>query len=351
MKYISVTALIVGIGAIVVSQPVFAANVTVYGVAHGSVDSSDDGVNSSTYIASNSSRLGFSGGNDMGNGLSAIYQYESGLDLTGSGTNDGNGGPANAAGQLLTGTRDAFVGVSGDFGAVKMGRVGGLNQWVYDVNYFGDQVGDLGNLWGTAGLPGRVSNTISYDTPDMSGVTGTLVYSPEEGGTDTDTTVLKVNYAMNALKLGLGYLSVGNGNTNDQTSTALTGSYDFGAFNVGAGIQNDSDIGGVTGADSDSVTVGASAKVGDNGVAKLQVTSVDPEGNNNDATQFAIGYDHAVTNSATVYVAYASTDNDAGATYPATNYGHGDNVGVNAAGQDPSSISIGFVYKFNADIP
>ncbi len=348
MKIRSVSALIVGISAIAI-QPATAATLSIYGVAHGSIDNSDDGVDSSTYIASNSSRLGFNGDKELSTGLSAIYQYESGIDLTGSGTNDGNGGTIHSTGELLTGIRDSFVGLAGDFGAVKIGRVGGLNQWLYDVNYFGDQVGDLGNMWGASGLPGRVSNTLSYDTPNLSGFTGTLAYKPEEGGTDTDVTVLKINYAMDALKVGFGYLSNGTGTSNDQTATALTASYNFGAFDIGAGIQSDSDIGGVTGADSDSFTVGGSAQVGP-GRIKLQYTGVDPEGNDNDSTQIAVGYDHPLNDAATVYIAYASTDNDAGASLGASNYGHGDSVAPAAAGEDPASVSIGFVYKFNAEV-
>lgn len=124
-------------------------------------------------------------------------------------------------------------------------------------------------------------------------------------------------------------------------------------FNIGAGVQLDSDIGGVSGKDSESFTLGGSVKLG-NGTIKLQYTAISPDestpGTSEDAAQVAIGYDHALNDSATVYVAYASVDNDAGASISATNYGHGDNVGVAAAGQDPSSFSIGFVYKFDAAV-
>ncbi len=348
MKKRLVMTLIPVVGAMA-APAAMAASLNIYGVAHGSLDASDDGVNSDTYIASNSSRLGFSGDHDMGNGLTAIYQFETGVDLTGAGTNDGNGGSVHSTGQVLTGARDAFVGASGGFGTVKLGRVGGLNQWLYDINYFADQVGDLGNIWGASGVPGRVSSSISYSSPDISGFNGTLIYAPEEGVTNMDNTILKINYAMDALKVGLGHATVGTGTSNDQSALALTGSYDFGSFDVILGFQSDGDMGGVVGADADSITFGARADVGA-GAVKLQVTTIDPEGNNNDATQFAIGYDHPVSDAATLNVAYASTDNDSGAMYGANNYGHGDSIGAAAAGQDPSSFSIGFVYAFNASV-
>ena len=47
---------------VLVCQPTKALDLNIYGVGHLSVDSVDDGQNSSVYVASNSSRLGLSGG-------------------------------------------------------------------------------------------------------------------------------------------------------------------------------------------------------------------------------------------------------------------------------------------------
>jgi predicted porin len=60
----------------------------------------------------------------------------------------------------------------------------------------------------------------------------------------------------------------------------------------------------------------------------------------------AVGYDHSLAKGATVYIAYAKVDNDDNASFSATNWGHGKDVGVGAAGEDPSSISVGFIYDF-----
>jgi predicted porin len=312
------------------------------------VDNADDGLDSSTHVASNSSRLAVSGDQELTDALTAVFQYESGVDLTGEGENDGNGG-ASSTGQLFTRTRDAFVGLSGAFGKLLVGRLGGLNQWVYDYNLFADQVGDLGNIWGNSGLAGRVDSIIQYATPDISGFNAAVSYAPDEGVDDTDIFVAKANYGTGGVKVGAAFMSQGTGMPDEHTAFALTGSYSMGNFGIGGGYQNESDIGGVPGNDQDSFTVGASFKVG-NGALKGQVAWTDADAIESDATQWAIGYDYNITDNATVYIAYADTDNDAFASFSANNYGHGDNVGAGAPGADPNAISVGFVYKFKAKV-
>ena len=344
------------VGAIVAlaAPATFAVNLDIWGVAHASVDSTDNGLVSDTYVASNSSRLGFSGDQDLGNGLKVFFRYESGVDLTGQGGNDGNGtavptGAGSVSGGLFTNTRDAWVGISGGFGTVRLGRVGGLNQWVYDYNLFGDQVGDLGNIWGGNGLAGRLSSAVQYSRGFGDNADLTVTFAPDDGTSDTATSVVKVNFKAANVKIGVALMSQGTGTgTPEQDATAVTASYSFGNVTVGGGFQSESDIGGTAGNDADSVTVGATWKMG-KGTFKVQFTSLDSDTVNGDAEQLAVGYDYSVGKNTTVYVAYATTDNDPAASFSATNYGHGDNVVV-AAGQDPSSVSIGVVYKFKARV-
>ncbi|NIA02738.1 MAG: porin, partial [Planctomycetia bacterium] len=66
-----------------------ALEVNLYGVGHVSADNNNDGTDSQWYIASNSSRLGLKGSQKLSDNINAIFQYESGVDLTGRGTNDG----------------------------------------------------------------------------------------------------------------------------------------------------------------------------------------------------------------------------------------------------------------------
>lgn len=343
-KWVAVTALA---GVCVLASPVQALELNVYGVGHLSADSVDDGTDSGIYVASNSSRLGFRGNHDLGNGLKAVFQLESGVDLTGQGENDGNGGTATGNSSVFTAARDSYAGLAGGFGMVIAGKLGGLNQWLYDYNLFGDQVGDLGNVWGASGLPGRVSNALHYRTPDLGGLTVGFSYVPDEDpAVSTDASIIKADYVKGALKVGGAYANIGTAN-NDWTATAVTASYDFGQFTVGGGLQSETDISGVSGADRSSITLGASMKAGANGTLKAQYAASDPEGNDNDSTQLSVGYDHVLNPSTTAYVAYAKVDNDIGASITANNWGHGD--AVSAAG-DPNALSVGLVVKFDAGI-
>ena len=329
---------------------VMALELDVYGVAHLSADSNDDGYNSSIYVASNSSRLGFKGHQDLGNDLSVLFQYESGVDLTGRGTNDGNGpGTAN---NLFTTSRDAYVGLSSNFGTVTAGRMGILNQWVYDFNLFADQVGDLGNFWGSTGIPGRDNGVLAYATPDLgNGFDALVAYVPENGKDGEDNLVVKLNYSDFGLKLNGAYARLGQGPVKSEHNVAaIIASYNMGGFTLGGGYQTEFDIEGTSGNDRDSYTVGFSYQVIKNGVIKAQYSYSTVDTLNGDAGQIAVGYDHALGKATTLYLAYARTDNEANAKFTANNYGHGQAVNPFADGSDPFSFSIGLVHKFNASL-
>lgn len=344
--------LVMVIGVNGLSSTASAAEIDVWGVAHLSADAVDDGDDTNGHIASNSSRLAISGNQEISDALEFVFQYESGVDLTGQGGNDGNGGAASD-GQLFTRTRDAFAGLKGAFGTVTLGRVGGLNQWVYDYNLFADQVGDLGNIWGGTGLAGRIDSTAQYISPEFGGFTGKVVYAPEEGVDDTDILVLKGDYVFNEnLKVGVAFMNQGMGSSpgvKDHKALALTGSYSTDRFSVGGGYQRESDAGGVNGADADSFTIGGAINAGTKGMFKAQFTFFDGDAPDSDANQLAVGYDYSASDSATLYLAFAAVDNDPNAAFMANNYGHGDAV-VPLAGNDPWVISLGFVYKFNVNI-
>jgi predicted porin len=186
-------SLLAGSVGMALSVPAPALELSVYGVGHLSADSIDTDDDSSGYIHSNSSRLGIKGSHGVGNGAAILFQYESGVDLTGKGTGDGNGG-ANSSGQLFTRARDSYVGVKSGFGTVLFGRLGGLNQWLYDYNLFADQVGDLGNIWGGDGLPGRTDHAAWYRTPSFGGATLALTYVPDQGTNDANAYIGKVEY-------------------------------------------------------------------------------------------------------------------------------------------------------------
>jgi predicted porin len=165
---LAVAAALVGFG------PVALADTTLYGSARVSVDYDDfdswydqdlvTGELTRTIrgsdawdVFNNSSRLGVRGEEDLGGGLSAIYQYEFGVDLTEGGN--------------LQSNRPKWVGLKGSsWGSVTAGT-----QWTPYYNVIG--IGDIFNsskvfdndtyLGNTFGL--RMDNSLIYTTPNWSG--------------------------------------------------------------------------------------------------------------------------------------------------------------------------------------
>lgn len=318
------------------------------GVAHISVDSINNGTDTSTYLASSSSRLAFSATHPINKSLNVLMQYETGVDFTGEGSNDGNGSPTNQDGQLFTRARDSYVGLEGGLGTILLGHHSSADIWINEYNLFADQVADIGNLWAGSGLPGRQDNMIFYSSPKhKNGFDFSLAYVPEEGTNNTDSLIVKPVYQHGNLRISGAYASFGKGvGKQEHTATALNVIYNSTRFNIGLGIQNESDIAGVAGSDRETYSIGSQYKINDSHSIKVQYTVTEGTTANTDASMVGLGYDYHLDKDTNVYFAYGSTDNDAAANFQANGKGHGNAV-TPAIGQDPSAVSIGIVYKFD----
>ena len=107
------------------------ANVTMYGTFRLALESTDlKDVGRSNHIDSWSSRWGIRGIEAIGGGLNGIFQLETGINLDNPGglVADGNapGTPVSVRYQVIT-IREAWAGLNGGFGTVKMGN--GLTPW------------------------------------------------------------------------------------------------------------------------------------------------------------------------------------------------------------------------------
>lgn len=194
------------------------------------------GINSSDL---NTTFWGLKGSEDLGGGLRANFQLESGFAID---TGLGNTGLFE---------RRATVGASGAFGAVDLGR----NYTAYDTlraatnNIYDSNFATTGTVWnnGIKDYANRTSNSISYTSPDFGGISGQVAYAFGENkntttitpaftnvGDATDTASLHIKYANGPLLVGYGYqeekqaqASVTTGQ--DKIKYNLVGaSYDFG---------------------------------------------------------------------------------------------------------------------------
>ncbi len=232
----------------------------------------------------NGNRWGLKGAEDLGGGLSAIFNLESGFTI-----DDG----ASAQGGLLFGRR-ASVGLTGGFGKVELGRSSSAyNDVAYDHAMMGGAskfdpsnannslsaaaITGAGNavrafvatpnaanaaLLATAAQPlmartnawfgfqERVNNSIKYTTPTFSGVTASVMYGLGEdksATTDASKTVsASIKYVNGPLLVSAGYQSEGASTTAAVAAapaavptldnTLISIAYDFGVAKVGLGV-------------------------------------------------------------------------------------------------------------------
>src|SRR5438105_1895740 len=88
------------------------SNVTLYGRLNVSVESTKVEDHATvTQVVDNNSRFGLRGTEDLGGGMAAVFQIESRV-------------KADTGGTTLA-SRDTWVGLSGDFGTVRLGRMVG----------------------------------------------------------------------------------------------------------------------------------------------------------------------------------------------------------------------------------
>lgn len=318
------------------------AEVSIYGVAHVSVDSldNDDSVDG-VFVSSNSSRIGFKGSEDIGGGLKGIWQIESLVNLDEGGS------------QLAT--RNSFLGLAGGWGAALFGRHDTPMKLVgRKVDLFGDTIGDSRNITlPTADL--RPNNVIAYASPNMNGLQALAAYVTDDGTDDADAWSVNATYGNGPLWVGAAYESHGEAigrsltpiSTESESLWRLAASYEMGAFKVTGMYDNYTDALGISGADTSAWGLGAAFSMGNN-VVKAQYYSIDSFDNadNTGASEWAVGLDHNFSKSTTGYLAYASTDNDDFSARGMSGGGHGDVVLPTTGGANPTGFSVGLIHKF-----
>ena len=120
------------------------------------------------------------GTEDLGNGLKAIFQIETGVNIdNGSGGQVGQGGQANTS-TGFWGTRDTYGGLQANWGRITYGRqsvywANGVNAQ-FSSNYINAEIPwtngtQLGRVSGGGIVVSRVSNTLQYTTPTWRATT------------------------------------------------------------------------------------------------------------------------------------------------------------------------------------
>ncbi len=185
-------------------------NVTIYGVADVSVQgisasqskSTTDAAGNVMALQSNSSLIGFKGTEDLGNGLKALFQAETGLDLVGN----QKGNDADAAVSVSSGNglfssalRDSFVGLNSKYGTVQAGYIS--TPFRSSINSFAVEPGATGSMqiekqMGTMRFgydnvqfaSSLRATAIAYSMPTLYGFDGSIAYTGSNNNGTTNTT-------------------------------------------------------------------------------------------------------------------------------------------------------------------
>ena len=205
------------------------SSVTIYGIVDTGVVYTSKAVNTGTgntgsKFSLNSgiiqgSRIGFKGVEDLGGGLSAVFNLETGFNNDNGALNgqDGTAGTTNLF------RRKSVVGLAGGFGSVLVGRQTDFADTISaytSVNDFGGVTGAVGhNLDRLEGT--RTNNSVSYTTANLSGFTGNLMYGFGETAGQTSAGQsfgIGGKYDNGPLGLGINYYQSKQGATPSDTS-------------------------------------------------------------------------------------------------------------------------------------
>lgn len=284
------------------------SSVTLYGVADIYLASVKDGGATKTVLNSGgvaASRYGFKGTEDLGGGLKANFLLENGFDI-----DNGAGTPGQAF------SRYAYVGFSGGFGEVRLGKVGTPYDDITGASNaaFDSALSPNAGIWKSGGYNWNPSNGFYYATPAMGGFSGALSHSLNEkavGG--LQSTAFNVVYAGGPLMVGLAYqVDKTYQATTENKFTRLNASYDLGVVKLLANYGR---------ADADTVRIAAVAA---NPTAVPPVLAVAGLNQQVLTNEWQIGVDYPVSSVLTLSGGYARSKDDATVGYAdATRKGFG----------------------------
>lgn len=338
-------------GAFASTAQAATSNVDVYGKLRFSVDhvdTNDAAGDSSDLVAGvdNASRIGFKGSEDLGGGLKAIWQVEQQLNVG-----------INGSGAMSS--RNTFVGLSGGFGTVLLGR--------HDTPYklatgkldpFVDSIGDYNNVLGrnangANNFDLRADGTIAYISPTVSGFHAAIAYVQPKANEGAGNDEISAWSAMAMYEAGPLFASLAYETHSGGVATS-TPAKEENAWKVGLGYKfGDTQLGAVY----ENVDHDAANHISDRDAWHLSVTHTmgpivlkaaygqadDAEGSMNNKTGadfWALGVDYNLSKRTKVWAYYSTVNNDTNAKYRMNNYA------AAAAGKDIDAFSIGIEHNF-----
>ncbi len=301
-------------------------NVTVYGIVDVGIQRTDSDVAEPTWALGSGlqsgSRLGFKGTEDLGSGLSASFQLENGF-----AADDGTFTQSSTVTRLFG--RQAWVGLNGGFGSVKLGRqLTPIFAAVGSVDPF--EVGLAGDLTQTVNtFDLRMDNTVNYSLT-AGAFSGQVAYGfGEAAGNTTDNRQLglSLGYANGPVSAVFAYHKQENDAFTPSGKIAfLGGTYNFGVVKAHASYADEKNTASEKIRD---YMVGVSAPVGAGSV----MGSFQHEKNRTTDKKtdlFAVGYVHNLSKRTNLY----------------TSLGYGKDEAPGVADVKSNKFNVGIRHKF-----
>jgi predicted porin len=338
-RLMAVSALLLCTATAVYAQ----GRVTLYGILDSNLEVTNAGNGTTARMDSGSllgSRFGIQGVEDIGGGNHVNFALEQGYLL--------NNGAAATEG--LAFSRQAWIGLSGDWGEVRIGR---QNSPLYiplssrfDAFLVGTIATALGNL---QSITARVSNAIYYSTPTLSGLSAQFMVGLRDSTTEPTNGVANyhvvVTYKNGPLDVGAGYQEANNDiGTSTLKVLFAGGNYKFGKLTVygvyNRGQQTDGTV------KTDVFTTSALYEFTPSNLLSIGCGYAhDLTGAGNNARQVGAMYRYLLSKRTLIYTSAAFLQNRNNATYRLTG---GTQIGIPAAfpGADARGVELGMQHLF-----
>ncbi|EWH09538.1 porin [Catenovulum agarivorans DS-2] len=301
------------LSALGLSASAFAAEpLKVYGKANLSLQYVD-AVETATDLKSNSSRFGVKGEVELDNGLTAIYQAEFGVDF------------ADESKEKNVTARNQFVGLKGEFGQVRLGRMDtALKLAQGKVDLFNDYNADIKRLFEG---DNRESDSVTYISPSFSGFAfGATYITHDENDTaeaDSAGVSASVMYGDAKLKKSNLYAAIAlDSDVDNHDVIRAVYNQKFGAFKLGALVQREESADGTGKADTGVMVNGAyfAGKL----TYKLQYQTFDDKTNDQTLDTVSVGVDYKLGSATKLFTWYTSEEK----------------------GGDKNTLAVGIEHKF-----
>lgn len=334
--------------AMVAGSAAVMADATVYGKINVGVVSFDDGDKATgakadgIAIFDESSRLGVKGSMGLDNGMKAIFKMEGTVDLEGPGGFSFN--------------RDTYIGLTGDFGEVTMGRRNtSYKDATGKMDLFSDMWGDFTGS-GFGDFDQREENMIRYK--NKFGMVSLSVDLQMAEGVDDGVSATGDETAMgNSIAVGFAPMKGVMVSLASATcgGTCAAGAEDASAQKLGVQwkggqhlvnfVYKMQDDAGAVDPEETIMALQYGLSMGMNSL-QLGYQTLDADAADSNATQISVALVHKMSKKTKAYVAYTAIDNDDMVMHDGRLDSGISALSPTEAGADPSAFGVGITHNF-----